>query len=442
MKVVFFGKNDERDLRADVNPSFNTARQTLSMLAEIGNENAEKYLELLNQKEEFLEADNENDVNKLLTKEDMERITYAMLVGVESRYEAIGAYFKKSGYQNMLDIACGYVPRAIEVIRDGKDYVGVELPIVAEEMKKLGKHFFENHQHDVYVSGDATNIVSIVKAADMLSGEIFITTEGLIPYLTKSELEQTIEAIKVVLSRHGGAWYSTDMDAEYKKLFSYYIDDDDEVRKYEEARKYIIKKNDVYFDAAEFQDIKAKREFIEKQGLVVEEVPYYLDEIRLKSLQEDRHFVQRVKKMFSKYEEELQTIQKSKEALSEFRIWKMTLAKDAVVEDVEIGCKTDNELDIEFLVREDILECKLKGRIDSLSSPSFLAVFEEAGLVHKLNRVQIDASELEYISSAGLRVLLIMTKCLGEKSVIIHNANAEIIKILETTGFEHFLKVQ
>ena len=49
--------------------------------------------------------------------------------------------------------------------------------------------------------------------------------------------------------------------------------------------------------------------------------------------------------------------------------------------------------------------------------------------------MEVDCSRLEYISSAGLRVLLIMHKaCTG--GVSLHGENESVREILEQTGFD------
>ncbi len=52
--------------------------------------------------------------------------------------------------------------------------------------------------------------------------------------------------------------------------------------------------------------------------------------------------------------------------------------------------------------------------------------------------VELDASELEYISSAGLRVLLKLKKAVGELTIL--NVNSEVYEILDITGFTSMLK--
>lgn len=53
---------------------------------------------------------------------------------------------------------------------------------------------------------------------------------------------------------------------------------------------------------------------------------------------------------------------------------------------------------------------------------------------------EIDASELSYISSAGLRVFLKLRKAVGELTVF--NVNSEVYDIFDVTGFTDILNVK
>lgn len=80
---------------------------------------------------------------------------------------------------------------------------------------------------------------------------------------------------------------------------------------------------------------------------------------------------------------------------------------------------------------------KLHGRIDTSNAAEFEK--EMMGLVSP--DMVLDAAELEYISSAGLRVLLKLRKQLG-KPVQILNVSPDVYEIFEVTGFTDLLDVR
>ena len=77
---------------------------------------------------------------------------------------------------------------------------------------------------------------------------------------------------------------------------------------------------------------------------------------------------------------------------------------------------------------------QIKGKIDSTNAPEF-----EKEIMAALP-TEIDASELVYISSAGLRVLLKLTKTVGE--VTLNNVSSDVYEILDVTGFTSILNVK
>ena len=77
---------------------------------------------------------------------------------------------------------------------------------------------------------------------------------------------------------------------------------------------------------------------------------------------------------------------------------------------------------------------QIKGKIDSTNASEF-----EKEILAALP-AEIDASELEYISSAGLRVLLKLTKMV--ESLTMNNVSSEVYDILDVTGFTSILTVK
>ena len=85
----------------------------------------------------------------------------------------------------------------------------------------------------------------------------------------------------------------------------------------------------------------------------------------------------------------------------------------------------------------------LEGELDTLSSPDFEAELEP--LLPEADSVTIDFEKLEYVSSAGLRVLLAAEQAMEEKGgqqVKVVNLNDTIRNIFNITGFEDVLSLE
>lgn len=65
------------------------------------------------------------------------------------------------------------------------------------------------------------------------------------------------------------------------------------------------------------------------------------------------------------------------------------------------------------------------GRLDTISSPELLSFYENSIKNRKEKFIILDCADLEYVSSAGLRVFLIMYKSTGGNVKVI-NANETV----------------
>ncbi len=87
------------------------------------------------------------------------------------------------------------------------------------------------------------------------------------------------------------------------------------------------------------------------------------------------------------------------------------------------------------------LTINLIGRLDTTTAPQL-----EAELKHSVSGVEklvMDFTELEYLSSAGLRVLLAAQKVMNKQGeMIIRNVNETIADIFEVTGFVDILTIE
>ena len=82
----------------------------------------------------------------------------------------------------------------------------------------------------------------------------------------------------------------------------------------------------------------------------------------------------------------------------------------------------------------------LEGRLDTVSAPELEQVFKE--LLPGLTELTLDFEKLDYISSAGLRVLLSAQKVMNKQgSMTVTNVNETILEIFNVTGFSDILTI-
>ena len=79
------------------------------------------------------------------------------------------------------------------------------------------------------------------------------------------------------------------------------------------------------------------------------------------------------------------------------------------------------------------------GRLDTLTAPQFEKFIVDN--IAKMSTLTIDCSKLEYVSSAGLRVLLSAQKKL-KSAMKIKNVCELVMEVFEMTGFVDVLNIE
>lgn len=86
------------------------------------------------------------------------------------------------------------------------------------------------------------------------------------------------------------------------------------------------------------------------------------------------------------------------------------------------------------------LEILLEGRLDTATAPLLEAELKES--LRGITELVFDFAKLEYISSAGLRILLASQKMMNKQgSMALKNVNEAIEEIFEITGFSDILTI-
>ncbi len=96
---------------------------------------------------------------------------------------------------------------------------------------------------------------------------------------------------------------------------------------------------------------------------------------------------------------------------------------------------------IENNVTETELTVTLTGRLDTTTAPELEKELKAS--LDGVTTLTLDMEKLEYISSAGLRVLLSAQKIMNKQGDMkIRNVNETILEIFEVTGFSDILTIE
>ena len=422
--------NDEKSLSIKVNPTSNTAITTLIMLANAHYEKAMEILEQMGIEKEtiFHGVDPADMVNR---PSDIVR---------ELRYVALNRTIEESGLNVLMDLPCGYTPKVFEFTEKGMQYIGCDLPAVINDFSPIIASMTDEEQKKKihFQVVDVTNYESMKAAADKANGPVCIATEGLTIYLTPEEMKQLLVNIRRILAEKGGCWLSADAETlEYHMAVYKAVAGDRAMEFLLAARKGFSGQSDTDLhknNASVVNNTGGKMSVdygkIEAQykstGLLVEKIPYYRDDIKLQ--------------LFDAMTQE--EIEKLKENMKHVNVWKVTAdpdfrEKSGTADSSVIPVDPDLPFDVKSSLNDGVLEVNIQGRMDTITAPEVLKQFQEAG--EGITDIHVDVSKMDYVSSAGLRVLLIMYKSLEDKErFVMTGINEAVREIIKTTGFDQF----
>ena len=423
--------NDEKNLNIKVNPTSNTAVTTHIMLANAHYEKALEILEHMGVEKEtiFHGLDPEDMVNR---PSDIVR---------ELRYAALNRTIEESGLNVLMDVPCGYTPRVFDCVEKGMHYIGCDLPAVINDFSPIIASMTDEEQKKMidFEVVDVTNYESMKAAADKAEGPVCIAMEGLTVYLTPGEMEQLMVNIRRILAEKGGCWLSSDAETfEYYMAVFKAVAGDKAMEYLMAARKGFGGQSDTDLHknnasvvnnsggkkmAVDYEKIEAR---YKAKGLLVEKIPYYRDDLELK--------------LFDAMTGE--EIEKLKENMKQVNVWKITADPDfkedtAEADSSEMSEIRDLPFEVKSSVSDGLFEVSIQGRMDTITAPELLKQFQEAG--GNITGIHVDVSKLAYVSSAGLRVFLMMYKSLEDKEKFkMTGINPAVREIIETTGFDSF----
>ena len=400
-----------------VNPVFNTAKMTLFQLAANGNKDAVALAKSLG----LTLEETQNSAN---AKASPEQVLCGMII-METRYRTMARLAEESGC-TLVDMPCGYTPRAIEFARRGLPYYGLDLPAVIREASGKISALIPPEQRALarFREVDATNYASLEKALEDIDGPVCITTEGLLMYFTDSEAGALCDNIRRILEKKGGCWYTADPECSLQYVIvmralvgERFMEVMLNAKQVSQDKSDVeIGKNALMTTPADMAgSIKNAIAFLAKHGLKAERV----------NVGEAMPVLDSLNRIS---EEQAAAVL---EGMKHCAFWKITPRGTVTA----LPSTETKGFHADASMQAGTLSLALAGRLDTITAPSLLSFFEKTNAAQTIEAVTVDCSRLDYISSAGLRVLLIMHKaCKG--GVTLQGENAVVTEILEQTGFD------
>ena len=421
---------DNQELRELVNPVFNTAKSCVQLDAAAGDEDAQRLLDALG-----FESFGSQVAKKPVPKEMVEQVKKlfpAYTIVVETRFQSMNQLVERMEDRVIVDLPCGYTSRGIRLSRQGRVYFGFDLPAVIDAIGPAVETIIGKNEAITYHAVDATNYESLKAALPESSKNLVVTTEGLLMYFDQSELEEVFSNIRRLLQKHGGSWVITDRAyfLHDREIVAAALSNDSELTALYEAvtnnaaaaTADVKFNNNVFFDP---DDAKV-REFIKGMGFELLErcmADYLPDQIA--SLKGNPEADSAARDVFKK-----------------MTFWELIVAKSGESAAEKSAGAEPAGMNLPFKVASEVkdgtLEMSIQGRMDTITAPEVLKQFQDAG--SNIEAIHINVSRMAYISSAGLRVLVMMIKSLeNADNFKMTGASEEVRTILKTSGLDWLL---
>lgn len=107
------------------------------------------------------------------------------------------------------------------------------------------------------------------------------------------------------------------------------------------------------------------------------------------------------------------------------------------------GTNTGRNMKMEILTtkKDDVLTVSLTGRLDTTTSPQLDEELKKS--LDGIRELTMDLEGLDYISSAGLRILLSTQKTMNQQGTMkLINVSSMVMDVFEVTGFSDILTIE
>ena len=409
-------KNDY-SVMARANPVFLTAKTAVCLMAQAKIPGADAIVRSLNM---------EN--NELLQELAGSAEILGNALVVEAKYRVMCSLIERSGYQTCVDLPCGYTPKALRLTDRGLKFIGLDLPIVVQEVEPVIRSLATYPDRMAFYPVDATNYASLEAALKETAGPLCITTEGMMMYFTESELEAVVSNISTLLEAHGGSWITPDPEFFVQFVLSFRsVFGEDSLKKLATSGSAAMKQsgvasltNSFILDPADRSgSVQRTETFLSRYGLKAEKLNLaeYLPELSMYRFLTPEQIL------------------RFKEAMKDCSYWVITL--DGPRKRREDAIQKGQSFAMSYMLENGTFRASLCGRLDSITAPELLLAWETEKSASVVEEARIDCAGLEYISSAGIRVLRTMQET-SNRGVVLTHVSANLKELLKQEGFTNF----
>lgn len=404
----------ERNSQAQANPVFMTAKTAICLMAAADITDASAIVRCLG-------LENHNPLQNMTDPD----VVLGNALVVETKYRTMCSLIKNSGCHICVDLPCGYTPKALHLSKAGMRFIGLDLPIVVQEIAPIIRSLTAGSDEISFHGIDATNYESIRTALQNVTGPLCITTEGMMMYFDAHEADTVVSNIRAMLEQHGGLWITPDPEFILQFFYSFRsIFGKDSPAKLAASKEsaqqqanvaslsnpLIINPDDI------IRSSKTAEDFINSHGMKVKKITLaeYIPNLSIY-----RQLTQ-------------EQIRNFKTAMNDCHYWIITL--DEQKQPADNAEQQVTPFEMNYALENNMFKVSIGGRLDSLTAPQLLTAWEKIKTTSMPVGAEIDCAKLGYITSAGIRVFLILQKALG-KNLTLTNVNPSMEKLFIQKGF-------
>ncbi len=406
---------DINDINTRLSPAVLTSNASLLGGAANRDDAAVRLLGMMNHTERPDIGRNSPDAKK---SEDLYRFSSTYGTAVWVRNKITDGMFEALKMLSFLDLGCGVTQRGLRFAdRRYIRYYGLDLPPIIDKMSRVMSSVIKEKKLEDRIIYRAVDVTDLKALKSVIRGRepLFIATDGLMMYLTESEMQTVVKNIASLLADYGGVWFTGDPSEKmlYWNIIKSVPGFSEESIKgivgtelSEKWRKLIFENS---FVACKNGDPKA---MLAEYGLNCTAI-------------HPARFVER-----------LDIQENIKTAFENSNFFEITAMQRAGTRLSEAQMR---EFDITFEEEDGALAVFITGRLDSLTAPELIEKYNEKCGENIVPTI-IDMRGCAYLSSAGIRALLMLYKKnhIIKNGFQMRNIVPEVLEILEVTGFTEF----
>lgn len=409
--------DNDNNLRLSLSPAALTSKACLIGAAANGDNDAENLLHYIQKEEYFADEKNTRDEK---FRDELFRFSslYGNCVWVGNTIT--DTMFYRLRMMSFVDLGCGLTKRGLTFAKKQYlHYYAYDLPPVIKKLTnalKLSGTWMSNLYLNDYIAADVTDYEALRRPIEEKE-PLFISTDGLMMYLTESEMVTVVDNIARLLSEFGGVWFTCDSVAQdlYNNIVGQLFGADGNNSKESFDSIFSERWQSLLFENS-FTKLKDNEfsAFLEDHGL-------YSRKVSVANLLNDLYVPDNIKKAYENISYYMMTSKADADRIRSFEM--------------------KSKFKLETLEEGDVFIIGIIGRLDAVTAPQLVEEYDNHTKEKGICRLVLEMTDCIYMSSAGIRAMVMLFKrTKGIKNGFsMRNLRPEVLEILDLTSFTSFV---